>query len=252
MKQRRVLILDIETAPMLAYVFDRKEQYIRPDQIRDDWFVLAWSAKWLGNPDITYRSQQKASNLANDKKILTEIRDLLNEAEVVITQNGERFDGPKLNARFILQGLRPPSPYTHYDTCKLASKVAKFTSNSLEYLADKLNVKYKKLKHRKFPGMKLWKECLAGNKSAWDEMKIYNIRDVLATEELFFTLRAWAPQKFPQIFDITDEASQCSTCGYEGYMREGKLRKTRKLAYRQHQCPKCGSWQQGVKVSINE
>jgi len=84
--------------------------------------------------------------------------ELLDQADILITQNGQAFDSPKINTRFILNGMKPPSPYKHLDTYKIAKKVASFTSNSLEYLTDKLCIKYKKLAHAKFPGMLLWRK----------------------------------------------------------------------------------------------
>jgi uncharacterized protein YprB with RNaseH-like and TPR domain len=129
------------------------------------------------------------------RKILRDLWKLLDEADIVITQNGKNFDTPKLNARFIEHGMKPPSPYKHLDTYQIARSAAKFTSNKLEYLTEKLCTKYKKLKHEKFPGFALWAECLKGNVAAWNEMRRYNKHDVLATEELYMKIRAWAPQK---------------------------------------------------------
>src|SRR6185295_9016112 len=99
----------------------------------------------------------------SEKTILQSIWKLLDEADVVITQNGKSFDSRKLNARFIHYGMRPPSPYRHIDTYLLVKAAAEFTSNKLEYLTDKLCKRYKKLSHSKFPGMSLWRECMNGN-----------------------------------------------------------------------------------------
>ena len=83
---------------------------------------------------------------------------LLDEADIVIGQNSKAFDIKKLNARFIIHGMQPPSSYRQIDTKILAKKHFNFTSNKLEYLSDKLNVKYKKQTKRKFSGFEMWKE----------------------------------------------------------------------------------------------
>ena len=49
----------------------------------------------------------------------------------------------------------------------IAKECFGFTSNKLEYMTDKLCKKYKKLKHGKYAGFELWKECLHGNMDAW-------------------------------------------------------------------------------------
>jgi uncharacterized protein YprB with RNaseH-like and TPR domain len=247
--QAKVLVFDIETAPMLAYVFDLRDQNIGLNQIYTDWHVLAWSAKWLGDPadKIMYRDQ-RGYKLGDDKAILKDLWKLLNEADIVITQNGKHFDSPKLNARFIVHGMPPPKPYTHLDTYQILRSVAKFTSNKLEYITNLLCTRYKKLSHKKFPGFTLWAECMKGNKQAWEEMKKYNIHDVLATEEFYMKIRAWTPSHMANVFHITDKAVRCSTCGATGKMYLGKPKRAKSGLYQQYSCRTCGSWQKGIKV----
>jgi len=180
MEKLRTLVFDIETTPITAYVWGLKDQNISLNQIVKDWSVMAYGAKWLGEKKVYY---QDTRHDRDDKKVLQGIWKLLNEADIVITQNGQSFDGPKLNSRFILNGMQPPSPYKHLDTYRIVKRVMEFTSNKLEYLTDKLCTKYKKLHHHAFPGMSLWSECLKGNMKAWEEMKTYNIHDVLSTED---------------------------------------------------------------------
>lgn len=187
----KILFFDIELAPIVAEVWDLWDQNVGLNQIVTDWSVLSWAAKWANNKRVIYQSVQGQTDLRDDKVILETIWKLLDEADIVVTQNGVAFDSKKLNARFIIHGMPPPSSYKHIDTCKLAKKHFKFTSNKLEYLTDKLNTKYKKLKHKKFPGHELWKECLKANNEAWKEMKKYNIWDVLALEELYPKLIAY-------------------------------------------------------------
>lgn len=186
----RVLLFDIETAPILGYVWRIWEQNVALNQIFQDWYVLSWAAKWLDEDEVLYMDQRFAEDIENDKDILRPIWRLLDEADVVITHNGKAFDSKKLNARFILQGMKPPSSYRHIDTKVIATKYFAFTSNKLEYLTDKL-CKTKKLKHGKYPGFELWKACLAGDVKAWDCMREYNERDVLALEELYRKLSPW-------------------------------------------------------------
>lgn len=204
--QSKCLIFDIETSPIQAYVWGLRDQNISLNQIVEDWKVLAWGAKWLGESKIHYEDVRKQT----EKQILQGIWELLDEADIVITQNGQSFDSRRLNARFIQHGMCPPSPYKHIDTYLLIKRVADFTSNKLEYLTAKLCTKYKKLDHGKFPGMSLWNECLKGNRKAWDEMKVYNIHDVLSTEELYTKIRAWGPINMPKVYG--NEAS-CTVCG---------------------------------------
>jgi hypothetical protein len=242
--KQKVLVLDVETSPLVAYVWETGEQNVTLKQIQQDWTILAWSAKWLDAPDssIVYYDLRK-NPTGSDLSILKPLWSLLDEADVILTQNGKKFDSRKINARFMLNGLKPPKPYTHIDTYLIVKKVASFTSNSLAYLTSKFCKKHKKTSHSKYGGWDLWIQCLDGNVDAWNEMKKYNIEDVLSTEELYKAIRAWAPEAMPKVFPLTDGVEKCGTCGYEGQMREGSPRHAKVGMYRQDSCPKCGSWQ---------
>lgn len=187
---KKVLILDIETAPIQAYVWGLFDQNVGINMIKADWYVLSWTAKWIDEEKVSYQDQRnkKGASIENDKEILKPLWKMINEADIVITQNGVKFDMKKLNSRFLIHGLGMPDPYKNIDTLKLAKKYFSFTSNKLEYMSAKFNTTYKKQDHREFPGFELWKGCLAGNIKAWNCMKSYNQYDVLATEELFLKL----------------------------------------------------------------
>jgi hypothetical protein len=173
----------------------------------------------------------------------------LDQTDILITQNGKEFDSKKLNARFIMHGMQPPKPYKHCDTYLMARSVAGFTSNKLEYLTDKLCTKYKKLSHSKFPGMSLWIECDKGNRQAWEEMKRYNIHDVLSTEELYNRVKPWASKSTPKVYDVEQLELQCPTCGIKGNMEKRGLYKNLKTVLQRYKCKSCGAWTTGkVKV----
>jgi len=186
----KILIYDIETAPILGYVWTLWENNVGLNQIKSDWYILSYSAKWLGEKKIFYQDNRNAKNIEDDKKILKGIWKLIDEADIVITQNGKKFDEKKLNARFIIQGFQPPSSYKHIDTRQIAKSKFGFTSNKLEYMTDKLT-KVKKSKHLKFPGFELWKACLDNKLAAWKEMEKYNKLDVTSLEELYKKFAPW-------------------------------------------------------------
>lgn len=243
MDNPNVLIFDIETSPILAYVWGLKDQNIGLNQIKEDWYVMAWAAKWLGEPASKIRYADKRHD-TTDRKILMKLWHLLDQADIVITQNGKGFDTPKLNARFIQYGIKPPSPYKHLDTYLIVRNAAAFTSNKLEWLTDKLCTKFKKLSHGRFPGMSLWTECLKGNNQAWNEMKRYNIHDVLSTEEFYNKIKAWAPASAPRVFNRPD---CCGVCGSKHVERRGYERKV-VAVYRKLHCLDCGRWTTGERL----
>lgn len=242
-QEHKTLIIDIETAPILGNVWSLWKQNVGLNQIERDWIILSYCAKWEGNDEVFYSDKRDSFDDDDDSQLLMEIWELLDEADIVCGQNSVKFDSKKINARFIMNGFKPPSHYKQVDTMLMAKRHFGFTSNKLEYMTDKLCTKYKKLDHAKFFGFNLWKECLAGNSDAWDEMQDYNINDVLATEELYHKLRPWV-NNHPNINVYTEEETNLCTCGVDDWVHTG-YHHTNLSKFDKFVCNNCGSTQRG-------
>jgi len=233
----KVLIYDIETAPIISHVWGLWKNNVGLNQIERDWHILSWSAKWLNDDKIYYEDQRNAKNIEDDKKILEGIWKMIDEADIIVTQNGKKFDEKRLNARFIINGFQPPSSYKHIDTLEIAKRKFGFTSNRLEYMTSKLCNNYKKSKHKKFPGHELWSECMKGNLEAWEEMRTYNEIDVLSLEELFTKLSPWSDEVNFNLYH--DELISACKCG-GNYKKNGYVY-TQKSKFQRYKCVDCGS-----------
>lgn len=241
----KVLIFDIETAPIIAHVWGLWENNVGLNQIECDWHVLSWSAKWKGAPEsqVMYMDQRNAKKVEDDRDCLEAIWELLDEADVVITQNGKAFDQKKLNARFIIQRVKdrqPPSSYKHEDTKLISKRHFAFSSHKLEYMTDKLCVKYKKQKHKKFPGHEMWTECLKGNLDAWKEMEEYNKYDVLALEELYDILVPWHGNAGVNFNLYNDDETNVCKCGGQTFIKNG-FYYTNVGKFQRYKCKDCGA-----------
>lgn len=224
----KILFLDIETSPIEAYTWGTFDQNIGLDMIKKDWSILSWAAKWQGSKKVMQMDTQKMS----EKKMLMGMWSLLDEAEIIVTQNGKKFDAKKLYARFIAYDFGPPSSYRHIDTLKLARKHFAFTSNKLEFMAKYLKTKHQKLKHKKFPGFELWEACLRGVKEAWNEMRKYNCYDVIVLEEVYDKLIIW---------DAGFRTPEVCTCGSKSYRKIGFFFSAAGTKYQRHRCNDCGA-----------
>jgi len=232
----KMLFFDIETVPLTAYVWGLWDNNVSLNMIESDWHVLSWSAKWYGSEEVMYQDQRNAKNFEDDKTILKGIWKLLDEADIVIGQNSKKFDVKKLNARFIQHGMKPPSSFRQIDTLVIAKRHFGFTSNKLEYMTDKLCTKYKKSGHAKFPGFKLWSECMKGNIEAYNEMEDYNKLDVLSLEELYEILIPWDDTiNFSMYFN----EDVCS-CGSTDFKKSG-FYYTNSSKFQKYKCTSCGS-----------
>jgi hypothetical protein len=245
----KILILDIETSLMEGYFFQPKTEYIRYEQVKKDWFVLSWAAKWRGSKEVFYEDQRHRRDVSNDKPLLKGIWKLLDEADIIITKNGKRFDKKKLWARFAINGMGKPSSFQHIDVEKIMRSEFGFTYNSLEYAADNLCTKYKKLKSRVFQGIDLWIQCANKNQKAFQEMEKYNKHDVLATEELFEVLSPWKESVNFSLY-YPDEANVC-ICGSREFIKKGYAL-TETGRYQRYRCKNCKQERRGKDNTLSK
>ena len=234
----KTLIIDIETSPIMGKVWSLWKQNVSLDQIEEDWYIMSYSAKWLGEDDIMYNDCRE--NIGDDTELLVDLYALLDQADIVVAHNGDKFDVPKINARLILNGFTPPSPYKTIDTVKVAKKHFGFTSNKLAYLTSEL-CEDQKLDHAKFAGWKLWNECMEGNEEAWDEMMEYNMMDVISLEELYIKFLPWTSTHPNVTADHLSHEMHCPKCASTDLYKRG-FYYTNKGKYQRYRCNDCGGW----------
>jgi len=234
------ILLDIETAPLTAYVWGLWKQNVNQDMLLKRSYIMSCSIKELGKDKVYYME----SRTEDDKQLVREILDWLDRADYVITHNGKGFDIPIIKARAVVHGFQPPSPHKDIDTLTIAKKEFRFTRNTLLNLCDELKVTKKKMTHAKFPGAKLWVECLKGNDEAWEEMKAYNEMDVISLEEVYLKLRAWYTNHPNINVDDADDEMRCPKCGSNHLQKRGFFT-TNTGKYQKYGCVSCGGFSSG-------
>ncbi len=198
----KVLVFDIETLPCIGNFWGTGKEYISYEHILEDWVVLSWSAKALFEPHIISdiltptECRRRVNSIFNpdaeyhnaDYRIVKRMWKLLDEADVVITQNGKKFDVRKLNARFLLYGFPPPHPFHHIDTLEACNAAFSTSSARLGYMMEFLG-----LARKMDTNFKLWKRCQMGDEKALQEMYQYGLNDTLILEDYYARIRAWIP-----------------------------------------------------------
>lgn len=247
----KILTLDIETAPLESYTWGIWEQNVGLDMIKTEWSILSYAAKWLDKKTVMYADTggRGVAKVRDDKKLVGEIWKLLDDADIVVAQNGARFDLKKINARLIVHGFGPYSPVRVVDTLSVAKKHFGFTSNKLEWQSKYLTDSPKS-KHRKFPGFELWSEVLKDNPQAWREMEKYNKQDVISTEKLYLKQRPWIANH-PNVGTYNLRADvECPKCGSNHLQARGRA-VLQAGVYWRYQCQTCGGWSRG-KQMVND
>lgn len=228
----KILLIDLETSPLEAYAWGPKWE-TNLIEVTAQSQILSYSAKWLGGVSIT-RGQIDCkgykAGVVDDQVLTKELWKLLDEAEIVVAQNGKDFDIRVMNARIVFHGLTPPSPYRVIDPKIEAKKYLRLPSNSLNDICDYYGIG-RKVEHEGFP---LWKKCMAGDRKAWDRMKKYNKHDVTLMEQLYLLLRPWM-KTHPVRFD-----GLCPKCGSNDLRKRGSVVVGGSI-YQVWRC-QCGGW----------
>lgn len=209
-----VKIIDVETAPEIAYTFRRFKAFISPDQVIRRGYLLSYSSADLRTAEV------EGKNLASyplfdidhtdDWELCQDIWKLLDEADIVVAHNGVKFDRAYINQRFAYHGMVPPSNYVVVDTLKAAKKQFFLPSNSLKEMGAYFETESEKLDNEGFP---LWKACCEGDRDAFERMQTYNDGDVVSLRDLYIKILAWIPQHPNVSAYYEDTKVRCSRCG---------------------------------------
>ena len=241
----KILLFDIETSPILAWTFSLFKTTIGVGQIQQGPRVICWSARWLGTRGkaVMFDSEYKSDPL----DMLRGIRDLLDEADVVVGYNSDGFDIPWLNREFLRFGLDLPSPYQQVDLYKLNKRHLYMPSRKLEYMAN-VFLADRKESHT---GMQLWLDCIGpegpARDKAWKLMERYAKKDTLLLEPLFDIMRPFMRSFNQGLYG--GESTFCCTkigCGSSNLQARGFSRTTAGV-YQRYQCNDCGGWSKDPK-----
>ncbi len=229
----KLLTLDIETSPNLAYVWGLWDQNVGLNQIASVGSVICFAAKWVGERKVHYHSDHHDGH----DKMVAAAWALMDEADAIIHYNGRAFDIKHLNREFVLAGLNPPAAHKDIDLLTVARTRFKFASNKLEHVASVLGIGHKTT----HSGFDLWLGCMRDDPKSWAKMREYNRQDVLLTEALYERLKPWV-RNHPNMTLYLDGISGCPTCGDKRLLVKRGLAYTKSSVFQTWQCGNCGAY----------
>lgn len=235
----RTLIFDIETSPNIAAIWGTYEQ--NAVWIEQEWQILSFAYKWYGDKSITVKGIPDYGNSKSDRELVSELWQLFDEADIIVAHNGDKFDIRKANARFLLHGLPPPSPYRTVDTLKVARSRFALNSNRLDDIAQALGIGMKE----STGGAQLWRDCMAGDEAAWKQMKKYNKQDVKLQEAIYEELRPWMKTHPNMGVECTGDA--CPYCASAKIQKRG-FGYSQAGEHQRYMCLDCTAWSKGKIV----
>lgn len=241
--------IDIETAPMEAYAWQPKVEYIGHEMVEQCTTVICASFRHPKTKQIQTLavSPKSVKTVRNDREVCNNIHRLLTYCGennvVIVSQNGDRFDLPKLRARFIFYRFKPLPPLITVDTLKQARAIGGFDYKRLDFL-DKFLHGQGKVETRGWP---MWRDIVSTHsteskrRKALKEMIGYCEGDILALERVYETLKPYM-KNHPNVNLWKRTYDHCPSCGENGlrYATKPHFNKTR--VYRRMSCKYCGKW----------
>lgn len=252
----RVLFLDIETQRAIVETWNTFKPFIGIDNIVVDARVLCFAAKWRGAKRVIFRAAWEENDEhivdpAQYESMMRCVFDLMDEADILVSYNGDRFDWQWLQREFSRLGLGRPLPAKSIDLMKINKRW--FHAGQLSLKLDWSLRKWfhdRKVSHG---GVDLWRDIRWGTVkerlSARKTMREYNIGDTVKTERLFESWLPWAPINLALYENDDDDGvlhcTKCNSTNLEAVSR--KRHRTNAFSYQLYRCKDCTAPSKGKR-----
>jgi uncharacterized protein YprB with RNaseH-like and TPR domain len=230
----KCLLLDIETFGM-NFNADRG-------------FIMAISYRWKHeHPGVVHTITRKNPHLWskgwwNDKPIIQQFLPVFQEADMIVTWNGEQFDLKYLQTRMLKHRLGYLPPVPHEDGLKTARNKLKM-GRSLENVGKFFDLHTAK---EKMPLETVWFPAAAGDPKALKQVIKRCETDVLLLEEAYELIGPLS-KVHPNICIIDNLPNGCPFCGSRNLIRQGTRAALRHYRKR-YRCKDCGHWSTSAPI----
>jgi DNA polymerase elongation subunit (family B) len=134
LNKSKVLIYDIETSYNIVKSWRVGYNLnIQPNDILHERKIICISYRWFGEDQIYNLSWDKNQC---DKFMIEQFIEVLNEADLIVSHNGDKFDLPWIKTRALYHNLPMLVNYKQFDTLKVAKRKFNFNSNRLDYISE--------------------------------------------------------------------------------------------------------------------
>jgi hypothetical protein len=188
--QGKVLIYDIETSYNIGKFWRVGYNLnINSGDIIHERAIICISYKWLGGEQVYNLTWDKNQC---DKFLLEQFIPILDEADMIVAHNGDRYDLKFIKTRALKHNLKMLINYKQFDTLKVAKAKFMFNSNKLDYISKFLGAEGKISTE-----MKLWDDIILRKcPKALIKMLDYCDEDVRQLEVVYNALVSWENPKF--------------------------------------------------------
>jgi hypothetical protein len=229
LKHTKILLVDIERLPGLAEAWDQKTRYVPYTKFHRLPETLCFTAKWYGRRRCEFQSSWRQGH----ESMVRRSWELYDQADIVVTYNGVKFDNEWLRADWQHYRLGDPRPWKDVDLFRENLKFGRL-SYSLAHLAQLLGLDGKSGHY----DSGVAEAAMQGRRWAQSELRTYNIRDVTLLEEVYDECRGQLPSHPHLKVPLAKGELSCNQCGYSDLEDAGEYI-AQVLVYPQYRCTHC-------------
>ena len=211
----KILLYDLETSMIKAYVWSIWNTNVNINSIIEDWYVICWSAKWLGTDTMINSSVHTEGRMGyertrdNEAAVILKLWKLVDEADILIAYNGKKFDRKKMNAKFLEYELPEPSPYKVIDPMLIVKGNFALTSNKMDFVTKYIDSNDE---GKLTTNLQLWIDAMNDDTIALDRMQEYCDEDINVLERVYMAVRHWDKNAPNLALHYDDNTPRCNSC----------------------------------------
>jgi hypothetical protein len=230
-KSPKICVFDIENSQSLGYFFDVYETSINHDDIVIPSYIFCISYSWWGEDRVYTLCIQDfprfKKDIHDDTEVLKEFSKVVEQADILVGHNIDRFDIKKINGRLFLKGLPPMPTVKTIDTLRIAKKYFRLDYNGLDAISKDLGLSGKTENSKG-----LWRKCFEGDIKSLNQLAKYNKNDVRINKKVF-------EREMPFLKLVLSKEFVCHNpvCGSREVILKGCRDNKQRFI-----CNKCGSW----------
>jgi len=243
----KILVYDIETKPLAAWIWGLGEQSVRHGQLLKqhsypDVICLAW--EWINGPEdepgsgvVGWGYQEQ-----NSRPIIEKMDELIEKADVILGKNNKRFDDKYLNYLRLMHGL-PAKPFQSKISEDLEvhmRRLFRLPSHSLDYVSNLLG-----LGGKNPVNFDTWIDIVEKrSEESYHTMLKYNQKDVSDTVAVWQYMESHFTPSFKAPKHVSSTSTgelACRTCGSTNVSKHG-VRVIGGRSYQRLECKEHGGY----------
>lgn len=230
----KIVTIDIERMPNVGFFWHprTRDGWISETMVMEPSRMISFAAKVLNGP-VFFSSEYHHGR----EQMLKSLWTVMDEADILITYNGKRFDVPHIAGELRDNGFKSYRPFKQIDLLQSVKQKFGYDYKTLASVASRWGLSEK----MDTGGFDLWRKCYNGDAEAWDTMRKYNMQDVRVTEAVYLSNLSWLSGSIPNLglWVFSEDGFICPACSSTKVVESGTATTgvTRYVAY---VCKDCG------------